>query len=62
MEEDMDLPFTKDFEKLKLNSVHDQNLSQIIFEGSDKLILSKNNILDPLNQPYITFRSTYKSY
>ena len=36
MNEDLDLPFTKDFEKLKLNPIHDQNLSNLIFDNLDK--------------------------
>ena len=44
----MDLPYTKDFEKLKLNTIHDQNLSHLIFDNSNKLSVSKNDILDPI--------------
>ena len=48
MEEDMNLHHTKDFEKLKLNLIYDQNLLYLIFNNSDKFSVSKNDILDPI--------------
>ena len=48
MLDDLNFPYTKDFEKLKLNPIHDQNLSHLIFDNSDKLSASKNDILDPI--------------
>ena len=47
MLDDLNLPYTKDFEKLKLNPIHDQNLSNLIFDNFDKNA-SKNDILDPI--------------
>ena len=46
MLDDLNLPYTKDFEKL--NPIHDQNLSNLIFDNSNKLSVSKNDILDPI--------------
>ena len=48
MLDDLNFPYTKDFEKLKLNPIHDQNLSHLIFDNSDKLSASKNDILEPI--------------
>ena len=45
MLDDLNLPYTKDFEKL--NPIHDQNLSNLIFDNLDKNA-SKNDILDPI--------------